>query len=141
MNVVPADRRSLTDFEFYFSEQPSLSDELRMLREQVRRFVEKEVVPHGEQWERHGERRGECRVGMHPRAGRHGQRVAQRPEAGSALPGHARIFVLSARALRLFEPPRCRRPRSAPVHHDLQDDGRLGLGALARFSLCLQSVA
>ena len=25
-----------------------------MLREQVRRFVEKEVVPHGEQWERDG---------------------------------------------------------------------------------------
>ena len=54
MNVVPADRRSLIDFEFHFSEQPSLSDELRMLREQVRRFVEKEVVPHGEQWERDG---------------------------------------------------------------------------------------
>ncbi|MEA2915869.1 MAG: acyl-CoA dehydrogenase, partial [Bradyrhizobium sp.] len=54
MNVVPADRRNLTDFEFHFTEQPGLSEELRMLREQVRRFVEKEVVPHGEQWERDG---------------------------------------------------------------------------------------
>ena len=54
MNVIPADRRKLTDFEFHFSEQPDLSEELRMLREQVRRFVEKEVVPHGEQWERDG---------------------------------------------------------------------------------------
>jgi hypothetical protein len=54
MRVVPADRPDLTDHEFHFSEQPDLSEELRMLREQVRRFVEKEVVPHGEQWERDG---------------------------------------------------------------------------------------
>ena len=54
MNVVPADRRDLTDSEFHFSEQPDLPEELRMLREQIRRFVEKEVVPCGEQWERHG---------------------------------------------------------------------------------------
>jgi len=54
VNVVPADRRDLTDSEFHFSEQPELSEELRMLREQVRRFVEKEVVPYGEQWERDG---------------------------------------------------------------------------------------
>src|ERR1700755_2462146 len=54
MNVHPADRRDLTDSEFHFSEQPDLSQELRMLREQVRRFVEKEVVPFGEQWERDG---------------------------------------------------------------------------------------
>jgi len=50
MNVRPADPRSHSDSEFHFSEQPQLSEELRMLREQVRRFVEKEVVPHGEQW-------------------------------------------------------------------------------------------
>jgi alkylation response protein AidB-like acyl-CoA dehydrogenase len=54
MNVHPADRRDLTDHEFHFSEQPDLPEELRMLREQVRRFVEKEVVPFGEQWERDG---------------------------------------------------------------------------------------
>ena len=45
MNVRPADPRSHSDSEFHFSEQPQLSEELRMLREQVRRFVEKEVVP------------------------------------------------------------------------------------------------
>jgi alkylation response protein AidB-like acyl-CoA dehydrogenase len=54
MNVRPADPRSHSDHEFHFSEQPQLSEELRMLRDQVRRFVEKEVVPHGEQWERDG---------------------------------------------------------------------------------------
>jgi alkylation response protein AidB-like acyl-CoA dehydrogenase len=54
MNVRSADRHSLSDLEFHFSEQPDLSEELRMLREQVRRFVEKEVMPHGEQWERDG---------------------------------------------------------------------------------------
>ena len=54
MNVRLADPRGYTDSEFHFSEQPQLSEELRMLREQVRRFVEKEVMPHGEQWERDG---------------------------------------------------------------------------------------
>src|ERR1700730_15519255 len=54
MNIMAADPRDQTDTEFHFSEQPNLSEELRMLREQVRRFVEKEVVPHGEQWERDG---------------------------------------------------------------------------------------
>jgi alkylation response protein AidB-like acyl-CoA dehydrogenase len=54
MNVRPADPRGQSDSEFHFSEQPQLSEELRMLREQVRRFVEKEVVPHGEAWERDG---------------------------------------------------------------------------------------
>jgi acyl-CoA dehydrogenase len=54
VNVVPAEPPSLTDYEFRFSEQPGLSEELRMLRDQVRRFVEKEVVPFGEQWERDG---------------------------------------------------------------------------------------
>ena len=51
---LPADPRGSIRREFHFSEQPQLSEELRMLREQVRRFVEKEVVPHGEQWERDG---------------------------------------------------------------------------------------
>ena len=54
MNTLPTDRRDLTDSEFHFSEQPDLSEDLRLLRDQVRRFVEKEVVPHGEQWEREG---------------------------------------------------------------------------------------
>src|SRR5258707_8847483 len=54
MTVGPADPRSHSDSEFHFSEQPQLSEELRMLREQVRRFVEKEVIPFGEQWERDG---------------------------------------------------------------------------------------
>ena len=54
MNVRPADPARHSDSEFHFSEQPQLSEELRMLREQVRRFVEKEVVPHGEAWERDG---------------------------------------------------------------------------------------
>jgi alkylation response protein AidB-like acyl-CoA dehydrogenase len=54
VNLVPADRRDFIDSEFHFSEQPDLPEELQMLREQVRRFVEQEVVPHGEQWERDG---------------------------------------------------------------------------------------
>jgi acyl-CoA dehydrogenase len=54
VNILPVDRRGLTEFEFHFSEQPDLPEELRMLREQIRRFVEREVVPHGEQWERDG---------------------------------------------------------------------------------------
>src|SRR3954470_1008292 len=54
MNVMPADPRSQIESEFHFPELPGLSEELRMLREQVRRFVEKEVVPHGEAWEREG---------------------------------------------------------------------------------------
>src|SRR5258706_5970274 len=54
MKAMAADPRSQVDTEFHFSEQPNLPEELRMLREQVRRFVEKEVVPHGEQWERDG---------------------------------------------------------------------------------------
>ncbi|MGX1350965.1 alkylation response protein AidB-like acyl-CoA dehydrogenase [Bradyrhizobium elkanii] len=54
MNVMTSDPRQLTETEFHFSEQPNLPEELRMLREQVRRFVEKEVVPHAEAWERDG---------------------------------------------------------------------------------------
>lgn len=55
MRVVAAtSQQGPFDAEFRFSEQPNLPEELRMLREQVRRFVEKEVVPYGEQWEREG---------------------------------------------------------------------------------------
>jgi acyl-CoA dehydrogenase len=54
MNIMAADPRNQTKAEFHCSEQPNLPEELRMLREQVRRFVEKEVMPHGEQWERDG---------------------------------------------------------------------------------------
>ncbi|MBR0875000.1 acyl-CoA dehydrogenase family protein [Bradyrhizobium tropiciagri] len=54
MNLMPADPRQSGETEFQFSEQPGLSEELRMLREQVRRFVEREVIPHGEEWERAG---------------------------------------------------------------------------------------
>ncbi|MGY4314867.1 alkylation response protein AidB-like acyl-CoA dehydrogenase [Bradyrhizobium sp. JR3.5] len=54
MNVMTSDPRHLTESEFHFPEQPNLPEELRMLREQVRRFVEKEVVPHAEAWERDG---------------------------------------------------------------------------------------
>ncbi|MDR3469365.1 MAG: acyl-CoA dehydrogenase family protein [Xanthobacteraceae bacterium] len=45
---------STTESEFRFADPPSLPDELRMLRDQVRRFVETEVVPHAEAWEREG---------------------------------------------------------------------------------------
>ena len=54
MNVMSADVRASNEAEFHFAEPVNLSEELRMLREQVRRFVEKEVVPQGEQWERDG---------------------------------------------------------------------------------------
>jgi len=36
------------------SESPIFTEEHRLLREQVRRFIEREVTPHGEQWERDG---------------------------------------------------------------------------------------
>jgi alkylation response protein AidB-like acyl-CoA dehydrogenase len=54
MNMMSADPRTSNEAEFRFADPPNLSEELRMLREQVRRFVEREVVPHGEQWERDG---------------------------------------------------------------------------------------
>ncbi|HEX7925624.1 MAG TPA: acyl-CoA dehydrogenase family protein, partial [Bradyrhizobium sp.] len=54
MNVMTTDPRQLSETEFHFPEPPNLPEELRMLREQVRRFVEKEVVPHAEAWEREG---------------------------------------------------------------------------------------
>ncbi len=49
-----ATSRDLTDTEFHFSDPAAVTEELRMMRSQVRRFVEQEVIPHGEQWERAG---------------------------------------------------------------------------------------
>jgi acyl-CoA dehydrogenase len=42
------------DTAFHFADPPSVPEELRMLRQQIRRFVEEEVVPYGEEWERAG---------------------------------------------------------------------------------------
>ena len=41
----------MSRFEFM---EPQISDELRMLREQVRRFVDTEVLPHADRWELDG---------------------------------------------------------------------------------------
>jgi acyl-CoA dehydrogenase len=41
--------------EFEFQEPDVLGDELRMVRQQVRRFVEERIVPFGEAWEAAGE--------------------------------------------------------------------------------------
>lgn len=41
-------------FQFDFADPPTLSDELKMMRREVRRFVETEVTPHAEAWERDG---------------------------------------------------------------------------------------
>lgn len=53
MNMT-APKREVADHEFRLSDPVFMTDELRMLREQVRRFVEREVVPHGEAWETAG---------------------------------------------------------------------------------------
>lgn len=37
-----------------FPDPGCITDELRMLRNQVRRFVDEKIIPHGEQWEREG---------------------------------------------------------------------------------------
>ena len=41
-------------FQFDFADPPTLPDELKMMRREVRRFVEAEVTPHAEAWERAG---------------------------------------------------------------------------------------
>jgi len=41
--------------EFEFQEPAFLDEDLRMVREQVRRFVAEKIVPHGEAWEASGE--------------------------------------------------------------------------------------
>jgi acyl-CoA dehydrogenase len=41
--------------EFEFQEPNFLDEDLRMVRDQVRRFVNEEIVPHGEAWEASGE--------------------------------------------------------------------------------------
>ncbi len=46
--------RGATGAEFRFQDPPSLPEHLGQMRDQVRRFVETEVMPHGEEWERAG---------------------------------------------------------------------------------------
>lgn len=41
-------------FQFDFADPPALREELKMMRREVRRFVETEVVPQAEAWERDG---------------------------------------------------------------------------------------
>jgi acyl-CoA dehydrogenase len=55
MNIasVPASQAAF-DPNFHLSDPVGMTEELRMLREQVRRFVEKEVLPFGEAWEEEG---------------------------------------------------------------------------------------
>ncbi|HEY6001408.1 MAG TPA: acyl-CoA dehydrogenase family protein [Anaeromyxobacter sp.] len=40
--------------EFRFADPSCITEELRMMRAQVRRLVEEEIVPRGEAWERDG---------------------------------------------------------------------------------------
>ena len=46
--------RDMAEAEFSFQDTPDVPDEIRMLREQVRRFVEREVVPYADRWEEDG---------------------------------------------------------------------------------------
>ena len=46
--------RNAGSAEFRFSDPPTLPEHLRQMREQVRRFVETEVTPVGEVWEKEG---------------------------------------------------------------------------------------
>ena len=41
--------------EFEFSEPDILGDDLRLVRQQLRRFVNERIVPHGDAWEASGE--------------------------------------------------------------------------------------
>ena len=122
MNVRPADPRSHADSEFHFSEQPQLPEELRMLREQVRRFVEKEVVPHGEQWERDGK----IPRAIYRRMGELGLLGMRHPE-DSAAPTWGRSRRWCGRRNSAARPsaglprrcwciPTCRRPHHAARH-------------------------
>lgn len=52
MNI--AQSRDVAAGEFRFSDPVFMTEELRMLRDQVRRFVAEEVIPHGETWEEAG---------------------------------------------------------------------------------------
>ena len=52
MNI--AQSRDVAAGEFRFSDPVFMTEELRMLRAQVRRFVAEEVIPHGEAWEAAG---------------------------------------------------------------------------------------
>ncbi|WP_239025029.1 acyl-CoA dehydrogenase family protein [Rhodoligotrophos defluvii] len=53
-SAAAAARTETFESEFRFSDPVFLTEELRMLREQVRRFVENEVVPNGPEWEAAG---------------------------------------------------------------------------------------
>ena len=53
MNMQP--RREVAQSQpFRFADPPSVTEELRMMRDQVCRFVEAEVLPHADSWERDG---------------------------------------------------------------------------------------
>ena len=54
MTARASERHEAIDASFHFGDPVSLTEELKMLRDQVRRFVDKEVIPHAEQWERDG---------------------------------------------------------------------------------------
>lgn len=55
MNVAAqTSARTVFEAEFRLSDPVFMTEELRMLRDQVRRFVDTEVVPHGEAWEAAG---------------------------------------------------------------------------------------
>ncbi len=55
MNIASAPAsQAAFDPNFHLSDPVGMTEELRMLREQVRRFVEKEVLPFGEAWEEEG---------------------------------------------------------------------------------------
>ncbi len=49
-----ADPRDAGEAEFRFQDPPGLPDEIRMLREQVSRFVDREVIPFADAWEADG---------------------------------------------------------------------------------------
>lgn len=55
MNMNKAAAAGLGEAGFRLIDPPFVDDDMRLLREQVRRFVEKEVIPNGEAWERAGE--------------------------------------------------------------------------------------
>lgn len=74
---------------FFFNEPP-LDDHLEMLRLQIRRFVEEEVMPNGESWERDGL----IPRGIYQHMGRLGLLGISTPEAygGSDLPATAAVM-------------------------------------------------
>ena len=61
--------RAVFEAEFRLSDPVFMTEELRMLRDQVRRFVDTEVVPHAEAWEAAGPIAGELLESMGDRGG------------------------------------------------------------------------